>query len=231
MKKEKKKKDSQDLEDVQLNFDNDDNIEEEKQETYEEDCECGDCHCEDCECENCECGDCETDECHCESCHENNGGLNDELDECGCCHGHQHSHGQENEYLILAQRLQADFENYRKHVAEQLNRERQEGIASVIEIFLPSLDTFKEAKKSISDENVLAGINMIEGKILDALKSLNVEKIETVGNKFDPHFHNVVAITTDAEKDDDIILDEFQSGWIYNGRVLRYSKVVVNKLS
>ena len=114
-------------------------------------------------------------------------------------------------------------------MADQLVLERQEGVISVIDVFLPCLDTFKEAKKSITDEKVLEGVNMIENKILDALNRLKVEKIETIGQKFDHKIHDVVAVMHDENKDDDIILDEYQAGYKYNGKVIRYSKVIVNK--
>ncbi len=193
-----------------------------------ENCECEescDCDEKDCKCPECDgCCDegcCCDEECTCEQ-------------ECGqehmCEHEHCHHHGHEaSEYLAMAQRLQADFENYRKRVAEQLDKERQNGAESVIEVFLPCLDTFKEAKKSIDDERILAGFNMVEDKILDALKTLGVEKIEAIGNKFDPHIHNVIAVMNDENKEEDVILEEYQSGWMMNGKVIRYSKVIVNK--
>lgn len=212
-------------------------------------CQCGeDCHCEgDCDCgDECHCGDgCECEdkehECHCE--HEHNKHCTDEhhshhkhhKDE-GCCHGHcdcegdVFKNGEAGQYLQMAQRLQADFDNYRKHVAEQLNIQREEGKKSVIEVFLPCLDTFKEAKKSISDENVLSGVNMIENKIMTALKSLGVEKTETIGQRFDHNLHEVIAVFKDESKENDIILEEYQAGYTMNGKVIRYSKVIVNKL-
>ncbi len=182
------------------------------------------CQHEDCDCQNeCEC--CE-DECECEECTCHDQAENGDGCACGC----PPKKDLAAEYLALAQRLQADFDNYRKRVAEQLDRERQEGIKSVIEVFLPCLDAFKEAKKSVSDEKVLTGINMIEEKILSALSTLNVQKIESVGKQFDPHLHNVIAVMKDESKENDIILEEYQSGWTMNDKVLRYSKVVVNKL-
>ena len=53
-----------------------------------------------------------------------------------------------NEYLEMAQRLQADFENFRRHAGEQIIKAKEDGKISVIEIFLPCLDTFKTAKKN-----------------------------------------------------------------------------------
>lgn len=202
-------------------------IEEQEVENLEEfdldkNCEDEHCDCEEC---GCECEDClhENDEeaCECEEC---------EKEACGCgeCHCHENNSKAE-EYLAMAQRLQADFENYRKRVAEQLDYQKQEGIKSVIEVFLPCLDTFKEAKKNISDEGVLSGINMIEDKIVSALQSVGAERIESVGQKFDPHKHNVIALLNNENYEDDIILEEYQAGWTLNGKVIRYSKVIVNK--
>lgn len=207
--------------------------EEEKKHT----CGCGDdCTCgEDCECdenhkcnENCDCkkGDekCKcSDNCDCEGCH-----CEEHEEECHHKH-HKHEKNKEPEYLALAQRIQAEFENYRRRMHDQLIIERQEGVVSVIDVFLPCLDTFKEAKKSITDEKVLEGVNMIESKIMDALNKLEVEKIEAVGQKFDPNFHDVIAVMHNENYDDDIILEEYQAGYKYKGKVIRYSKVIVNK--
>ena len=195
------------------------NLEEEKKDTCEDNCTCE----ENCKCdenckkdESCKCGDkcdCECEEnkeCHCE-------------EECKC------KRKDAPDYLALAQRIQAEFENYRRRMADQLVIERQEGIVSVINVFLPCLDTFKEAKKSITDEKVLEGVNMIENKIMDALGRLEVERIEAVGQKFDPNFHDVIAVMHNENYDDDIILEEYQAGYKYKGKVIRYSKVIVNK--
>ena len=195
------------------------NLEEEKKDTCEDNCTCE----ENCKCdenckkdETCKCGDkcdceCEeNEECHCE-------------EECKC------KRKDEPDYLALAQRIQAEFENYRRRMADQLVIERQEGVVSVINVFLPCLDTFKEAKKSITDEKVLEGVNMIENKIMDALDRLEVERIEAVGQKFDPNFHDVIAVMHNQNYDDDIILEEYQAGYKYKGKVIRYSKVIVNK--
>ena len=195
------------------------NLEEEKKDTCEDNCTCEEnCRCdENCKKdETCKCGDkcdCECEEnkeCHCE-------------EECKC------KRKDAPDYLALAQRIQAEFENYRRRMADQLVIERQEGIVSVINVFLPCLDTFKEAKKSITDEKVLEGVNMIENKIMDALGRLEVERIEAVGQKFDPNFHDVIAVMHNQNYDDDIILEEYQAGYKYKGKVIRYSKVIVNK--
>jgi molecular chaperone GrpE len=139
------------------------------------------------------------------------------------------SYGKEEEYLNLARQIQADFDNFRRRSSEQVKTSYEKGQASVIEVFLPCLDTFKEAKKMITDESVLKGVEMIEDKISSALSELGVKKIESIGEKYNPHFHNVIAVLKNEDKENDIILDEYQAGYIYNDKVIRYAKVIVNK--
>ncbi len=168
-------------------------------------CKEDNCHCG----EHCECGD----ECKCgENC------------DCKC-----ESEDKSLEYLDLARRVQADFDNYRRHASEQVDKARISGQVSVIEAFLPCLDTFKEAKKVITDPSVLEGVNMIENKIISALSELGVEKIDAIGQKYDAHLHNAIAVMRDEQKENDIILDEYQAGYKFKDKVIRYSKVIVNK--
>ena len=192
----------------------------------EENCKCGDeCKCgQECDCENdCNCNS--EHKCNKQPCQENT----EENQECDCeQQGCLHEQKSE-EYLNLARQIQADFENFRRHAIEDIKQAKIAGQASVIEAFLPCLDTFKEAKKSISDENVLKGVEMIEQKIIDTLAEIGVQKIETVGEKYNPHVHNVIAVVNVADKENDVIVDEYQAGYVLNGKVIRYSKVIVNK--
>lgn len=214
--------------------------EKEREECYcGDDCKCDEkdekccCHKDDenCKCsEKCDCGD----DCKCDKDHRCNEECNcddsaDETEECDCDeHCCQHEQ-KSDEYLNLARQIQADFENFRRHAIEDIKQAKIAGQASVIEAFLPCLDTFKEAKKSISDENVLKGVEMIEQKIKDTLADIGVQKIESVGEKYNPHVHNVIAVVNIADKENDIIVDEYQAGYVFNGKVIRYSKVIVNK--
>lgn len=192
-----------------------------------ENCDCGSqCHChegercnQDCTCENtCKCDE----ECDCE-------GNCDCDDEC-CCHEQTEVLDDKAQmYLGLARQIQADFDNYRRHAVEDKNKARVIGQISIIEAFLPAIDTFKDAKKTITDENVLKGVEMIENKILEALEKVGVKKMETIGQKFDHNYHEAIAQYRNDEKEDDQILDEYQAGYTFNDKVLRYAKVIVNK--
>ena len=159
-------------------------------------------------------GDCENNKEKCE-CGEN----------CNC----KNENSEALEYLNLARQIQADFENFRKRAIEDIKKAKIDGQVSIIEAFLPCLDTFKDAKKSITDDNVLKGIEMIENKILDTLQDAGVKKIDSKGKRYDPHLHNAIAVMKDESQENDIILDEYQAGYMFNDKVIRYAKVIVNK--
>ncbi len=200
-------------------------------------CECG----QDCDCEpKCDCNDensccCENDN-H-ESKHCDCGCEDEETKSEHCKHHTEHDHGKccghssskEEEYLNMARVIQADFDNFRKKSYEQILQARREGEIQAIETFLPALDAFSEAKKMITDEKILQGIEMVEKKILEALEILGVEKIEAVGKPFDHNLHNAIATCNDDSLDDDVVQAEYQAGYKFKDKVIRYSQVIVNK--
>lgn len=133
------------------------------------------------------------------------------------------------EYVQLAQRLQADFDNYRKHATEQIADAKYNGQIDAITEFIPVLDSFKSAKSMIKDEKLLEGFNMIENQILNAFTKLGVEKINTEGQLFDPQQHNALAIQSIPDLEDGAIITEYQAGYKINDKIIRYSQVIVNK--
>jgi len=136
----------------------------------------------------------------------------------------------ESEYLELAQRLKAEFENYKKRNAEVVTQSFDNGVAHTVEKLLPAIDSFKQAKSSIQDENTLKGLDLVLNQILKAFEELGVTKINAVGEQFDPNFHNAVLVGNEPDKPENIILDEFQEGFILkNERVIRHSVVRINK--
>ncbi len=137
----------------------------------------------------------------------------------------------EAEYLELAQRLKAEFENYKKRNAEVVSQSFDNGVARTVEKMLPAIDSFKQAKANIADESVLKGLDLVLSQILNAFSELGVTKIPAVGEQFDPNFHNAVLVGKEDDKEDGIILDEYQEGFILkNDRVIRHSVVKINKL-
>ncbi|MDD3232510.1 MAG: nucleotide exchange factor GrpE [Clostridia bacterium] len=145
---------------------------------------------------------------------------NKNSDECRECRG---------EFLLTAQRLQAEFDNYRKKSETRLQQTKLDGQIDAISKILPALDSFVGAKKIISDPKILEGVNMIEKQLISALTSLNVEKIDAVGKEFDPNLHNALAIVSDNTLENNIIKEEYQAGYKINDKIIRYSQVIVNK--
>lgn len=138
----------------------------------------------------------------------------------------------ELEYLELAQRIKAEFENYKRRNAEVTAQSFENGVAKAIEKLLPAMDSFKQAKSSIQDENTLKGLDLVYNQITKAFEELGVTKIKALGEQFDPNYHNAVLTGNDPEKADNEIISEYQEGFIMKGdRVIRHSVVQINKLS
>lgn len=136
-----------------------------------------------------------------------------------------------SKYFYLA----AEMENMRK----RFDREKQnllkfgneKVLSDLIEV-VDNLDRTLEALNSEEDEkvkNILTGVDMVRKQFLDVLTSNGLERIESVGQKFDPNFHEALAQQPAEGKEDDEILMEYQRGYILNGRLLRAAKVIVCK--
>lgn len=155
-------------------------------------------------------------------------------DKCNCHHEEaviSNAQNKEQEYLELAQRLKAEFENYKKRNADVVAQSFDNGICHTVSKLLPAIDSFKQAKSSITDENVIKGLDLVLNQILTAFEELGVTKIKAKGEMFDPNFHNAVLTGNEPNEPDGIILDEFQEGFILkNDRVIRHSVVKINKL-
>lgn len=162
----------------------------------------------------------EKKECCCE-----NECCNDHKCDCECS-----CEPEKNEYLEMAQRIQAEFDNYRKRSNDIVKVSRQDGIIDAVLRFLPAIDAIGKAKQMITDPKTLEGINLIEKELKNSLKALNIEEIEAQGKVFDPKFHNVIAVKYDNSLGDSVITDVYQAGYKIGDRVLRYSQVIVNKV-
>jgi molecular chaperone GrpE len=172
-------------------------------------------------------------ECKCEKCQEEvNTSKEAEKHKCECgCESEECTCTCEpkDNYLEIAQRIQAEFDNYRKRTADITRIARQDGVIDAVLKFLPALDSFNKAKTMIKDKAVLEGIELVENNIKNSLKELEVEEIEAKGQQFDPNYHNVVAVKKDNLLDEDKIIDVYQAGYKIKDKIIRYAQVVVNK--
>lgn len=133
------------------------------------------------------------------------------------------------EYIHTAQQIQADFDNYRKKTFSQIADAKLDGQIMAISKLLPVLDSFASAKKMVTDEKLLEGFLLIENQIIASFSTLGVEKIEAVGQKFDPNIHNALAVVNEENLEDNIIKEEYQAGYKIGEKIIRYSQVIVNR--
>ena len=132
-------------------------------------------------------------------------------------------------YLELAQRIQADFENYKRRNKDLEKVSYRNGVINTIRSLLPVIDSFNQAMEGINDESVLKGIMIIRNQIMDAFTSLGVKPIECVGKKFDPNYHNAVLAVEDTSYESGVVLEEFQQGFMIDDVIIRHSVVKINK--
>ncbi|MBW2974763.1 nucleotide exchange factor GrpE [Candidatus Woesearchaeota archaeon] len=126
------------------------------------------------------------------------------------------------------QRLQAEFENYKKYVEKSQIEFRKYAEAGLIEELLPVLDSFELAFKNTANrEELVKGIELIYSQLYSLLEKKGLNKIPAAG-KFDPHLHEVL-LKEKSDKEEDTILEELQKGYKLNDKVIRHSKVKVSK--
>lgn len=134
-----------------------------------------------------------------------------------------------NELTETIQRLQADFENYKKRVQVENLQLKTYCTKDIILKLLPILDTFELAFKNTDNkEEFEKGIEMIFAGFYQSLEDLGLKKIETESCKFDPFKHEVL-LTHESEKEEGTILEEIQKGYILDDKVIRHSKVKIAK--
>lgn len=130
------------------------------------------------------------------------------------------------------QRTQADFINFKKQTTEEKAKFCRTANANLIYELLPVLDNFQLAAKHVPEnlqkDNWVLGINQIERQFEDILLSIGLERIETIGQQFDPAIHEAID-HIESEKPEDEVVEEISAGYTYDGDILRPSKVKVSK--
>lgn len=125
--------------------------------------------------------------------------------------------------------LSHEFDNYRKRTKEEIKQAKIDGQSKSIESILPALDAFKKAKALITDKSSLSGVAMIEKSLMTSLEKLGVKAIDSVGNQFDPDYHNAVMLVEKEGVESGTIVDEIEMGFMLNDKVVKYSQVIVAK--
>ena len=127
-------------------------------------------------------------------------------------------------------RLLAEFDNYRRRIIEERHyNEKYEG-SQIFKNILPILDDIDRvlSLKNIKEQSVIDGINLIRNKFINILNEHGVKTYDSIGKSFDPDLHEAIMMKK-SKKKTNIILEEYEKGYMHHDRVIRHSKVIVSK--
>ncbi len=128
-------------------------------------------------------------------------------------------------------RQMAEFDNFRKRTDREKSQMYEVGAKDVIDKILSVVDNFERGLGAVTEEEkedpFVKGMEQIYKQLMTTLEGIGVKPIEAVGNEFDPDFHNAVMHVEDEEVGENIIVEEFQKGYMYRDSVVRHSMVKV----
>jgi molecular chaperone GrpE len=128
-------------------------------------------------------------------------------------------------------RAVADFENYKKRSIQERSKLIKYKNEELLRDLLPVIDNLDRAISASSDkasDSLLEGVKMTVNMFKDVLGRFGVSAIESVGAVFNPQFQEAIATVKDPEKEPNVIVEELEKGYMYQDRLLRPAKVVVN---
>lgn len=130
------------------------------------------------------------------------------------------------------QRTQADFENYRKRMTDELSKRELNGKLNVILDLIPVFDNFDRAYKHIPLEDRkkdwVMGIIAIEKQFQSILNNMGIEKYHVEGKKFDPE-NSEAMMSVGSDKPEGTIIEELEPGYKMDNKIIRYARVKVSK--
>jgi molecular chaperone GrpE len=151
--------------------------------------------------------------------------LKGDLDELGALAAKR------DEYLALAQRTQADFENYRKRVARESALAQERGVVKLAKELLPAIDNLDRAlDAAATDDPLLEGVRLVRSELSAALARVGVESFSPLGQTFDPSLHEAMATVpqpAEGGSDSGLVVEVYQPGYRLGDSVIRPARVVV----
>ena len=125
-------------------------------------------------------------------------------------------------------RAQAEFQNFRKRIERERGELFEYASMEAVRALLPVLDDFERSLKVESaDKEYVKGMELIYQRFFDGLKKLGLEPISSAGEPFNPHIHHAVDMVETEDAPPDTVLEEFQRGYNFKGRMLRPAMVKV----
>jgi molecular chaperone GrpE len=137
---------------------------------------------------------------------------------------------QRDKYLALAQRTQADFENYRKRVAREAAAAQERGVAKLAKELLPAIDNLDRALAAAAeDDPLLEGVRLVRAELGAALARVGVESFSPLGESFDPVLHEAMATTPQDANGaaSGTVVEVYQPGYRLGASIIRPARVVV----
>jgi len=141
-----------------------------------------------------------------------------------------HVAAQRDDYLALAQRTQADFENYRKRVAREAAAAQERGMAGLAKELLPALDNLDRAIDAAAAEDpLLEGVSLVRAELSAGLGRAGIESYSPIGEAFDPSLHEAVATAPQPPggEPSGTVVEVYQLGYRLGANVIRPARVVV----
>ena len=139
--------------------------------------------------------------------------------------------GKADDYLALAQRTQADFENYRKRMARDVKAAEARGMSRLARELLPALDNLERAVAALEaadeEHHMTAGIRLVTAELAAALGRTGIEGYAAKGERFDPVCHEAVAQHAVEGTEPGTIVEVLQAGYRLNDSILRPARVIV----
>ena len=137
---------------------------------------------------------------------------------------------QRDEYLAMAQRTQADFENYRKRAAKEAAAAGARAKAGLVRELLPVMDNLERALASAGDRELglSEGIRLVHAELAGVLQRSGIESYEPAGEPFDPTLHEALSTRTVDGTEPGVVLDVIEKGYKLNETIIRPARVVVS---
>ena len=134
-----------------------------------------------------------------------------------------------NEVTDRYQRLMAEYDNFKKRTQKEKEAIYIDSVKDTVAELLPVIDNLLRAIDSFADKesNECKGVSMVLKQTEDIFTKIGVSEIKAVGEEFNPELHNAVMHVEDETVADNTIVEEFQKGYIYKDKVIRYSMVKV----
>ncbi|MDR3185760.1 MAG: nucleotide exchange factor GrpE [Christensenellaceae bacterium] len=131
-----------------------------------------------------------------------------------------------NEYKSMAQRIQAEFDNYRKRTNDSVRLARLDGGNDVILSILPVADAVERALLMLTDKSAIEGVGLIKKQLSSLFSKYDISEIGTEYENFNPQLHNAIMKVDDPENCGRVV-EVLQKGYSRSGKVIRYAMVKV----